>query len=139
MKILSWLFPKRDASGFTPGERAIFPYWDGKRHRLGDPLALHRALLTDPDFDMEFDPKVAEVPTKDGLNATGRVAAAVRKAFGVKTLDDGGLTDTECLTLFCEFGGYLGQLTEDTRPLASSPGSTESPAESGIGTGAGSG
>lgn len=121
-------FGRRDTFGYTPGEREIFEYWDGKRFRKGDPLALHRALLTDPDFDMNIDPGLAAVPHVKGLVAAGRVAAAVRKAFGITTLDAGGLTDGECLTLFCEFGAFIKVLAEAGRPLASGPARTGSPA-----------
>ncbi len=123
---LTRLFGRKDAAGYTQGERRIFPFWDGKRHRVADPLAVHRTMLTDPDFDMKLDPSIAEVPTVEGVKAAGRVAAATRKAFELPSFPSGGLTDSECLMLFCEFGDYIGRITENARPLASSPGHTAS-------------
>lgn len=133
--MIAWfrkLFDRPDSFGYRPGQREIFEYWDGKRFRKGDPLAIHRAMLTDPDFDMNIDPGLAGVPHVKGLIATGRVAAAVRKAFAIAPLDAGGLTDGECLTLFCTFGAYIHQLTESSRPLASGPAPTEPPASDSI-------
>jgi hypothetical protein len=125
--MLRWLrrlFGRRDALGYADSEREIFVYWDGTRERKGDPLAIHRALLTmDPEkeFDIKTDPQVTAVPTIAGLRATGRLAGAVRKAFGIRTVDEGGLTDGECLRLFVQFGSLIRELQEDARPLANSP------------------
>jgi hypothetical protein len=115
------LLSAKDSSGYTAAEREIFEYWDGRRKRVADPLAVHRTLLTDPDLDMKIHPAMTALPTVDGLRATGKVAAAVRRAFGIGTLEAGGLTDGECLALFCEFGAYIHALTESNRPLPSSP------------------
>lgn len=131
---------RRDPTGYTQAEREIFRFWDGGRKRKGDPLAIHRALLTDAEFDAKLDPGISAVPTIAGLKATGRVAGAVRRAFKIPELEQGGLTDGECLQLFCEFGAYIRALTEDGRPLASSPGPTASATdESTTATGADSG
>jgi hypothetical protein len=120
-RFLRRLFGRPDPFGYTAAEREIFQFWDGHKVRLADPLAVQRALVTDPDLDLKNDPGLMATPKTPGLLATGRVAAAVRKAFGVATLDNGGLTDGECVALFCEFGDYIGGLTEAARPLASSP------------------
>jgi hypothetical protein len=117
------LFGKRDALGYADADREIFEYWDGQRIRRGDPLAIHRAIICAPEeeFNIKVDPKVARVPTPEGLLATGRMAAIVRKAFGIKSVDEGGLTDGECIRLFIEFGALIRVLEDDARPLASSP------------------
>ena len=131
--MITWLrslFGRRDAFGYRPRDRTIFAFWDGTRKRLADPLAVHRALMTDPDFELQFDPKIAQVANKEGLKATGRTAAAVRRAFGVKDIDAGGLLDSECLELFIRFGEYVGKLTDDSLPLSSGPEPMEVPASS---------
>jgi hypothetical protein len=126
--LFGWLMPRRNLSGYTQGQRDIFPYWDGRRERRGDPLAVDRALQTDPAFDFKLDPQISQVPTLDGVKATGRVVAATRRAFGIKPLEEGGLTDVECLGLFCDFNVYIRHLEDQARPLASSPGPTASAA-----------
>jgi hypothetical protein len=128
-RFLRKLFGRRDPFGYTAAEREIFEFWDGSRHRMADPLAVQRALVTDPELDPKMDTGLMAVPGVPGLQATGRVAAAVRRAFKVATLENGGLTDGECVALFCEFGDYIGGLTEAARPLASSPPPTGSAAE----------
>jgi hypothetical protein len=124
--MLRWLrrlFGKRDALGYADADREIFEYWDGQRVRRGDPLAIHRTIICAPEeeFNIKVDPKAARVPTPEGLLATGRMAAIVRKAFDVKSVDEGGLTDGECIRLFVEFGALIRVLEDDARPLASSP------------------
>jgi hypothetical protein len=114
------LFAAKDPFGYAAGDRAIFTFFDGTTARRADPLAVQRALLASPAFDNKLDPGMP------GLNAAGRVAAGVRKAFGVPAFDAGGLTDAECLDLYVAFGEYVGRLAEDSRPLASSPGPTAS-------------
>lgn len=129
--MLRWLrrlFSHKDPRGYSAAEREIFKYWDGKQIRRGDPLKIDRSFLTNPDFDPKLDPQICRVPTPDGIKAIGRVTAAVRKAFGVAELEDGGLTDGECLALFGEFYAYIAELEESARPLASSPGPTVSAA-----------
>ena len=123
---LTRFFQRKDAYGYTEGERDIFTYWDGVKRRKGDPLAIQRALLTDPKFDIKFDPDIAKVPTLDGLKAVGRLIDATRRAFKVPDFEKDGLTDGECLNLFHVFSFYIGQLQEEARPLASSPGPTAS-------------
>jgi hypothetical protein len=115
------LVGKRDAFGYTAGEREIFDYWDGSRVRLGDPLAIHRSLMTMPEseFDIKIDPDMTKLPNVKGLEATGRVVAAVRRAFKIPDLDHGGLTDGECMRLFCAFGDVIRELEDRNRPLAS--------------------
>jgi hypothetical protein len=121
---LARLFRRRDAFGYLPNERDIFKYHDGTRRRRGDPLAIQRALILDPEFEIAIDPGVAAVPTPEGLKAAARTIAAVRKAFGVPEFAAGGLTDTGCLILFTQFGQFVGALREAAGPLASSPGPT---------------
>jgi hypothetical protein len=125
-RLLRRLFGRRDpapdAFGYTVTDREIFRYRVGNFIGVADPLATQRAMMTDPDFDAKYDPGIAAVPTTEGLKATGRLAAAVRRAFGLKEFAAGGPTDGECLQLFVAFSEYLGDITEESRPLASSPG-----------------
>jgi hypothetical protein len=128
LRILRKLFGRKDAFGYTAGDRAIFHYHDGRKWRRGDPLAIQRALVDDAAFNLAIDPGVATVPSVEGVRAAGRTASAVRRAFGVPAFDAGGLTDAECLDLFGMFGEFVRVLTEAVRPLPSSPTLTEASA-----------
>lgn len=129
--------------GYSARERAIFRFWDGRRTRAVDPLAVQRTLLAVEGFDPENDAKRADLVLKGGpgsdhpeaLAALFRVVDATRRAFGVLPFREWGrwpfrrregLTDAETLGLFAAFGGFLAELQEDARPLASSPGHTAS-------------
>jgi hypothetical protein len=127
-RFLRKLFGRRDPFGYTPAEREIFEFWDGHKVRLADPLTVQRALVTDPELDAKLDTGLLRIPGEPGLNAAGRIAAAVRRAFKVPDLEHGGLSEGECISLFCTFGDYIGGLTELARPLASSPPPTGSAA-----------
>jgi hypothetical protein len=126
-RVIRWLkrlFGRRDAFGYRPTERDIFRYYDGRRERRGDPLAIQRALVLDPEFELAIDPGIATVPTPEGIRAAGRTVAAVRRAFGIPAFEEYGLTDAGCLVLFAEFGEFVKGLREAAGPLASSPGPT---------------
>jgi hypothetical protein len=64
-----------------------------------------------------------------GINSGGRIAEATRRAMGIPTLEDGGLTDGECIVLFCSYSNYVTEIRYESRPLVNTPGSTESPAD----------
>lgn len=88
-----------------PSKRQIFRYYDGTNWRLGDPLAIARALLCESE-DFASDAKLIEsgegmVSDEMRLEALGRVAATARAAFGIAPLSmdaDGnaiGMTEAE--------------------------------------------
>lgn len=106
--------------------RAIFRFWDGQRDRAADPLVVFRALLEHPEFDWEKTPLLLEIDdpkiSGDALRVT---ADAVRKAFGVRDLLDGGLTEGECTQLLIQFTAYIGALKKSTSSPPTSPDATE--------------
>jgi hypothetical protein len=127
--MIAWLkrlLGATEAPAYSARQRSIFRYWDGRRDRAGDPLAIHRALLT--NFDLEETAKVADVPTHEGVKAKGEIAGQVRTAFGIAPFEAGGLLDAECLELFVRFSGFLKELEAEMRPLPSGPTPTASPA-----------
>jgi hypothetical protein len=84
--------------GYSDRERAIFRFWDGRRTRAADPLAVQRALLAVPGFDPENDAKRADLVLKGGpgadhpeaLAALYRLTDATRQAFGVGAYRESG-------------------------------------------------
>ncbi len=112
-----------DGSGhcWTPREREIYSYFDGTTRRVADPLAISRALITAPEVDWDTDLKLIatilggpeSVPPaviKAAMQATGRVVGAIRYAFGIKPLWEGGLTDVELLELRGDFAMWMEEI-----------------------------
>lgn len=86
-------------------ERAIFSFFDGKKTRKADPMVVYRALVDDPVFNIEVDSSL--VLEANDLEASARMSAVIRKAFGIAAFDDGGLTEGECDSLFYAFMDWL--------------------------------
>ena len=88
--------------------RAIFRFWDGTRERVADPLVIHRALMAHPEFNWETTPALIDVDDQrvasDALCVT---AAGVRDAFGIPSLESGGLTEAECVQVLIRFNLFL--------------------------------
>lgn len=107
-------------------EREIFVYFDGHRHRRGDPIAIYRGLKDDPQFNLDVHPGEAE---EGDLEALGIMAGAVRRVFGVKSADEGGLTEMECAELLRGYLDYTGSLKKNssTPPMPLSPTITPTP------------
>lgn len=119
----------RSLGPFKPKERLIYSYWDGQRQRQGDPLALVRSLTSVDGVSLDIDAKLAAGSTPDAPKAMGRLIDAVRTVFGVKPLDDGGLTEAETLALLYHFLEFIQEVQADALPLPKSPGRTDSPAD----------
>lgn len=113
-----WLWVQRQL-GADP--RTIFRFWDGRRWRAVDPIPVYRALCETPGFHPEESLEALRGPDESlVLDATKTVSEAVRSAFDIKPLDAGGLTETECLSLYADFREYLGPLKKSTGPNLSS-------------------
>src|ERR1700722_14481626 len=116
----------------NPKEQKIFRYGDGVRDRVGDPLRILRELTSDPTLSLEIDYKLSETECPETLNAIGRVADVVRKAFDIPPVEQGGLTDANCKTLIDVFCLYLNHIKKKgpsgptTSPPTTSP-SADSP------------
>lgn len=102
--------------------RAIFRYWDGSNEASADPLAVWRAFRADPEFDAERDIPALQLDDDKSLAVT---IAAVRRAFGLKALEQGGLTEGECIALLYQFIAYVGHVKKNTSQTPTSPPATE--------------
>lgn len=116
-----WLFRR---------QRFIFQFWDGRRYRYADPIAVHLALQEDPEFEfrrhmLDIDQGVPE--------ATHIACRAVQRAFGVEAYDEAkrtGLLVGEQLGLLLAFYRWIEVQKKSTEPSvtsASNTGSTDSP------------
>lgn len=106
--------------------RGIFRFWDGARWRAVDPFEAARRLFTDKEFDWEETPQLLDAPgVRHQLKATATIVAAVRSAFSVAELSQGGLTELECLELLWRFRAYLGDVKKNGSLLPISQPSTE--------------
>jgi len=92
-----WLFNR---------SRFVFRYWNGHRITVADPMVLWRSLQQNEDF-REEDFKLMKI---DSLrdNLIGKVAGVVRQVFSLKTPEEAGLTELECLDLLKAFMAYSG-------------------------------
>jgi hypothetical protein len=116
---------------FRPKERLIYRYHDGQRDRLGDPLEIVRRLTGRDGFSLDIDGKLAFGETPEAPKALERLVEAVRDVFGVKRLEDGGMTESECLGLLLHFMEYVAEVQRDLAPLPTSPVPTGCPAGNG--------
>lgn len=123
--------PPKSFGMFKPTERLIYRYHDGERDRRGDPLELLRRLTGREGLSLEVDAKLATGATPEAPKALGRLVDAVRDVFGVKSLDQGGMTEAECLGLLFHFMQYIAEVQRDFSPLPTSPPPTDSPAANG--------
>lgn len=131
MGVITWLL------GILKGfeSRDIFRYWDGRRYRFGDPWAIFRATMADPEFDWETTPSLIQMEAADNdslrtkFDAMLVASTMVRKVFSVPPFEQGGLTDNECLALLWSFSAYVGAIKKNTSPTPISPTSTASSRE----------
>lgn len=92
-----WLFNRN---------RFIFVYWNGQKIVKGDPMVFWRSLQQHEDY-REDDFKLIQV---EGLRNKifGKLSGVVRDVFGIKTAEEGGLTELECLDILRSYIEYSG-------------------------------
>lgn len=98
-------------------ERGLFLFYDGRKWRTVDALETLRAffLLPQDRFDWDTTPDGLKEPFATvQVATTNRIANAVREVFRLKSSDQGGLTETECLNLLSEFRAWIGDVKKNT-------------------------
>lgn len=101
-------------------------FFDGRRWRSADPLAIARAFFTHPSFDWDETPELLRTGVATvQLEAFRVIGVAVRDVFGIRPLDQGGLSDRECLDLLAEFRQYLGDVKKNGNLFQISQASTD--------------
>lgn len=94
--------------------RGLFRFFDGRRWRTADPLAVARALFTHPGFDWDETPQLLLTGRSEiQLQACGIIGEAVRASFQILPLNQGGLSDRECLDILTAFRNYLGAVKKN--------------------------
>lgn len=113
-KFRCWLFNR---------QRYVYRFWDGSRTRVADPLAMYRDLLAHEEFRID-DLKLLSVPALMPEKCR-TLAKAYRDVFKVGMVEDGGLTDVECVHNLQDFLGvaYIQKKSGETQPT--SPTSTD--------------
>jgi len=135
--LCSWFFPDR---------RLIFTFWDGVRIRKADPLEVTRRLFDPAEeakgFDIEETPQMLKcgVITQE-LEAFRLIGLAVRSAFDIPPVSQGGLTDMDCWVLLNSLCASNNGLKKNGSLFPTSSASTavtstpESPTSNGSGSG----
>lgn len=116
--------------------RNIFRFRDGGRWRHADPVAVSARLeeaepgYQDVLFTLSKKPgEIPPGPVRDDLtakqrDAAKRLAAAARKTFDLKPLDDagGGTTDGEAVGVLAAYLVFMEKLADDARLFPNSQG-----------------
>lgn len=117
-----------DPSVYSTTERAIYRYTDGSKMVTADPLVLVRKLM-EIQPELAVDIKVAHSPSKDNLKAHVEMIAKLRNLFGVKPIEDGGLTESQLLDLFNHFLEYIDAVKKNSPNSATPPAATSATSE----------
>ncbi len=106
-------------------QRYVYRFWDGSRTRVADPLASWRDLIAHEDYRMD-DLRLLSIPSLMPDKAK-TLAKAYRDVFKVKPVEDGGLTDVECVHNLQDFLGVAYIQKKSTDTIQTSPTSTDTP------------
>ena len=112
--------------------RNIFRFWDGRRYRRVDPWTAYRATLDYDGWNWDETPKLIaqdgeeEAMLRLKLDAIQTAVDMVRKVFGVRPVDQRGLTEEECIALLWQFSSFVFAVKKNGRQPQTLPASTES-------------
>ena len=132
-KLFAWFrswFPADKYAMYSPKQREIYSYFNGDKVVRADPMPLFKSVM-DQFSELSIDFKVAASPHKDAAKAWDNAVARVRTIFGIKTLDEGGLTERETVDLYNHFWDFMDSVKKN------SP-SCQTPPEDGLPTSASS-
>lgn len=108
---------------YRPTERVIYHYWDGGKTVSADPMTLYRKVM-EVGPELSIDLTVANSPSKDSGEAHRKAVEKVRTVFGVKGLEEGGLTEAESLDLLDHFMAFCEALKKNSSRSPTSPAAT---------------
>lgn len=112
-------------------ERQLFPYFNGEREVVGDPLRIWRFLnnLLDGDPDTVLAKAHSQVP-EEKLDAQNRIIEATREAFMMEPFDSEtgeGATEQDCLVALTNFLDWIKKKGPNTGNSLSGSAPTMSP------------
>jgi hypothetical protein len=125
--------PRERYDLYTPGQRLIYSFHDGSKVVRADPLELYRKLMA-VGPELNVDMKVSVSPSKDAPRAHENVVKKVREVFGVKPLEEGGLTELEAIQLLDHFLTFCGFVKKNSSQPPTSSTATEEPSPSSPGS-----
>ncbi len=112
--------------------RGLFLFWDGRSWRTVDALECAREFLSLSDFDWDDTPSGLDSAGGTAitqLHAVKGIAKAVRQVFHIKSVADGGLTESECLEVFWNFRTLLGLVKKNGKLFQTLEDSTQNPSD----------
>lgn len=104
-RLLNWIRRRREAKN-----RGLFAFYDGRRNRSIDPLEVLSKFEEDPAFVPETHLSLVDAGDFDALAIAVR---AIRQAFEIPSVRQGGLSSSECIVLISEFYDYLELLKKN--------------------------
>lgn len=123
--LLSW-FRRSGPDLYRPRERLIYRYFDGRRTVAADPQVLYKRLMA-VGPELSIDITVAQSPSQDAAKASDAAVAKIRGIFGLKPLEEGGLTEIEAGNLLDHFVAYCEAVKKNSRTPATSAPSSPAP------------
>ncbi len=124
MRWLEWLFGKRDEAVYYPRDREIYSYFDGQSVRRADPVALYKKVM-EKGPELSIDIKLSNSIHKDAGKGQENALVKIRDIFGLKSFEEGGLTEWEAAELLDNFLEYCETLKKNSSPSAMSSNSSE--------------
>ena len=98
---------------YEPEERHIYSYFDGTKVRKVDPMLLYKAKRR-KWTDITIAWKLAGSISSQAMKGQENLILLIRQVFDVKPLDEGGLTEVECVELLTHFVKYCDELQKKT-------------------------
>lgn len=104
----------------------MYRFWDGRKWRRVDPLAIARAFWLHPKFDWDETPILLQAKNSTTeLEGYRLIGLAVREVFDIPEPGKGGLPDSKCLDLLGDFKSYLGNVKKNGSLFPTLPQATE--------------
>ncbi len=101
----SWLLRRR-----SQADRLVYPYYDGKQVRMGDPFQLWRGMVNHSKLNMDTMLEAVDIGQEP---ETTIAVEAITEVFGLSRLDTYtgiGLTDGQVLDVLLDISNYFDEL-----------------------------
>jgi hypothetical protein len=101
---------------YSPRERLIYSFSDGRTIRKADPMALYKRFA-EKSVDLSVAYKVANSLHKDAPKMHDKLMEGLRAVFSLEPYSDktGGLTDPEVEDLFGHFMAYCERVKKNSK------------------------
>lgn len=124
-----WFAKREQMDLYSPRERFIYRYLDGKTEVAADPAVLYRRMM-DVGPELSADITVGQSPSKRWREAQENGIRKIRGIFSVKPFEEGGLTEGELYGLLDHFIQYCETVKKNSPPSPTSLPSTQEPPDS---------